>query len=71
MLLKVEPTSVTVFLFVYLFIIFFILDIDECGQMQNMINDCEQLCFNLVGSYVCGCQIGYELSENGRNCTGT
>ncbi|XP_033637278.1 tolloid-like protein 2 [Asterias rubens] len=40
-------------------------DINEC---QRNSGDCEQACLNLIGSYVCGCQYGYVLAANYRNC---
>ena len=40
---------------------------DEC---ETGADDCEQICLNLEGSYECSCSDGYELDENGRNCTG-
>lgn len=42
-------------------------DIDEC---QIYLPDlCDHYCINTDGSYVCDCEIGYKLSENGHNCT--
>jgi hypothetical protein len=49
---------------IMLFVTF--LDIDECAG----INDCQQLCGNTEGSYVCSCSDGFNLSDDGRNCTG-
>ena len=46
---------------------FVTLDIDEC---ETGADDCEQICLNLEGSFECSCSDGYELDENGRNCTG-
>ena len=40
---------------------------DEC---ESGADDCDQICLNLEGSYECLCSDGYELDENGRNCTG-
>ena len=40
---------------------------DEC---LTGADDCEQICLNLEGSFECSCNDGYELDENGRNCTG-
>lgn len=31
-------------------------------------HDCEQICVNTPGSYVCQCYDGYELEENGKKC---
>ncbi|XP_074032807.1 protein tolkin, partial [Leptinotarsa decemlineata] len=38
---------------------------DECSRIQH---GCQQLCVNTLGSYVCACDIGYELHSNGKNC---
>jgi hypothetical protein len=38
-------------------------DINECA-----FDPCEQTCTNLVGSYVCGCDSGFTLNENGFIC---
>ncbi|XP_078665878.1 uncharacterized protein LOC144908217 [Branchiostoma floridae x Branchiostoma belcheri] len=42
-------------------------DINECVQGQK----CEQPhnCVNILGSYTCGCDLGYTLDSNGLNCT--
>ena len=37
-------------------LLFFLSDIDECET-----NPCDQLCTNLVGSYNCSCNNGYQL----------
>ena len=42
-------------------------DINECGQGTH---NCEQLCINTVGSFVCNCRSGYRLSSDGRTCSG-
>lgn len=31
---------------------------------------CEQRCINYWGSYRCGCETGYRLSDNNRTCEG-
>ena len=42
------------------------IDIDECtGE-----NDCGHTCTNTHGSYECSCLTGYELSEDGKSCSG-
>ena len=43
-------------------------DIDECAVDNNA--GCEQVCNNLPGSYTCGCNDGYQLDEDGHNCSG-
>ena len=44
-----------------------VVDIDECSEETD---GCEQNCFNTVGSYTCGCNVGYVLVPDGRSCTG-
>ena len=44
------------------------IDIDECSPPYT--SNCEQICMNTEGSYECGCHSGYQLDENGMNCTG-
>ena len=34
------------------------------------VNDCEQECENVQGSYTCGCYEGFELSSDGKSCNG-
>ena len=41
-------------------------DINECESNQN---GCEQLCFNVPGSYSCDCHYGFRLDENRRSCS--
>ncbi|XP_019643307.1 PREDICTED: peroxidasin-like [Branchiostoma belcheri] len=41
-------------------------DSDECHNPD--MNDCEQICINLVGSYLCACQDGLVLRADGRSC---
>lgn len=43
------------------------LDIDECLEGTD---GCVQLCSNIVGSYVCGCNSGYRLATDGHACNG-
>ena len=44
------------------------LDIPNC-----MINDhnCSQICVEVEGSFNCSCYSGYELQDDGANCTGS
>ena len=42
-------------------------DIDECS---NNDDKCSHMCFNIDGGYNCDCNGGYELDNNGYNCTG-
>ena len=43
-------------------------DVDECEE--GGANDCQQLCDNTEGSYVCSCTDGFTLADSS-NCTGT
>ena len=53
----------------YLFVTWSILcpDINECTLG---ISGCSQICINTIGSYVCECLIGYELSMDNATCDG-
>ena len=42
-------------------------DIDECARGTH---ECNQTCNNTIGSYTCGCNAGYRLAPDGRNCEG-
>ena len=42
-------------------------DINECDTEEH---GCMHICNNTEGSYECLCEDGYELTEDGRNCTG-
>ena len=44
-----------------------IIDINECASNEN---DCEQQCFNSIGSYKCGCDEGCEFNETANTCQG-
>ena len=44
-----------------------ITDIDECREGSP----CQQGCVNIVGSYACTCNSGYQLAADGRTCEGT
>ncbi len=47
---------------------YFLLDVNECSSVAN--NICQHVCVNTPGSYTCGCNLGYELNVDGRNCDG-
>lgn len=40
-------------------------DIDEC-RLNN--HGCHQFCVNTAGSYLCACQDGFSLAEDGKTC---
>ena len=42
-------------------------DIDECAIGTS---GCSQLCNNTIGSYVCLCNPGYQLSSDNKACIG-
>ena len=42
-------------------------DINECERSEH---NCSQLCDNVPGGFVCGCEAGYSLQGDGVNCTG-
>ena len=43
------------------------LDKDECATGEH---DCQQICFNTPGSYMCLCDTGYQLGTDGHTCEG-
>ena len=43
------------------------LDVDEC---QASLDNCQQLCNNTWGDYLCDCRAGYSLNPDGRSCDG-
>ena len=42
-------------------------DIDECNDGTH---DCSQTCTNTMGSFVCGCNVGYHLDDDDTTCIG-
>ena len=43
-------------------------DVDEC--LDSALNDCEDKCINIIGSYNCSCDDGFILDIDGRSCNG-
>ena len=43
------------------------LDIDECSINNG---GCDEMCTNTNGSYVCSCNDGYILNDDGLTCDG-
>ena len=41
------------------------LDVDECSQSNH---SCQHRCVNTIGSYVCSCDAGHSLTDDGRTC---
>ena len=50
------------------FLVFAFSDINECLEGTD---ECQQVCNNTIGSYLCDCRIGYALNDDGRTCSGT
>ena len=46
---------------------FHITDHNEC---LDGTHECDQVCTNTDGSYICSCNTGYTLDSNGNSCTG-
>ena len=46
---------------------FSLIDVDECIENSS---GCAQICHNTIGSYTCGCNIGYSLGSNNHSCDG-
>lgn len=46
---------------------FLFTDIDECAVNNG---HCEHNCTNEAGGYSCRCASGYQLDQDGHNCTG-
>lgn len=51
----------------YLSSLLLFLDVDECTD--DLLNPCDQVCVNSIGSYMCECNIGYYLTNNNK-CLG-
>ena len=45
----------------------FLSDIDEC---REGLDECEQICHNVPGSFECMCRHGYYLAPNKKDCFG-
>ena len=43
------------------------LDTYECAVNNG---GCDSNCDNTIGSYICTCDIGYQLKEDGHTCEG-
>ena len=57
------------FLFIFISLFFVQLDINECAANTD---GCAHNCYNLIGSFYCGCNSGYELSTiDNKTCSGT
>ena len=49
------------------YIIYTKTDINECTTYNGA---CDHTCTNTEGSYTCSCNFGYQLENDGHNCTG-
>ena len=47
--------------------IYSISDTDECNTTNG---GCEQVCTNILGSFYCSCNNGYQLQQDGSSCNG-
>lgn len=41
------------------------IDVDECIEDNG---NCSNICINLLGSYLCACETGYELDVDKHSC---
>ena len=42
-------------------------DVDECSEM---LDNCDHICINTSGSFVCQCYVGFKLQSDGHTCEG-
>ena len=49
------------------YIMYINIDINEC---LNYNGACGQICTNTNGSYTCSCNSGFQIKNDGHNCTG-
>ena len=47
--------------------VYYHIDINECNAANG---GCERNCNDTIGSFICSCDTGYQLNENGLNCNG-
>ena len=52
---------------IHVYMCFLLLDNNECDKGTH---NCLQLCTNIVGSFYCGCNMGYVLNSDGATCVG-
>jgi hypothetical protein len=55
-----------IYLKAFTYLKLFLADINECDAS----NQCAQQCYNVLGSFICQCNQGYELSSDRINCEG-
>lgn len=49
-------------------VLYFFHTVAEINECLNGTDNCEQICTNTLGSFVCSCNEGFELEENGFSC---
>ena len=64
--LSVFIVSTRLLLFVILYHIYQISDINECTELAN--GGCSMMCRNWMGSYECDCYPGFSLMQNNHTC---
>ena len=40
------------------------------GVVQQPGIECEQICINTIGSFICNCNPGYQLNDDSKTCSG-
>ena len=48
-------------------LLYFLIDIDECDEGTS---GCTHNCMNIIGSYICSCDLGYRLESDRQTCYG-
>eukprot|EP00922_Rhytidocystis_sp_ex-Travisia-forbesii_P016855 GHVS01025160.1.p1 GENE.GHVS01025160.1~~GHVS01025160.1.p1 ORF type:complete len:559 (-),score=95.84 GHVS01025160.1:56-1732(-) len=43
-------------------------DLNECDDLDGIMNPCQQTCHNQIGGVLCSCREGYTLMSDGRSC---
>eukprot|EP00922_Rhytidocystis_sp_ex-Travisia-forbesii_P043594 GHVS01065040.1.p1 GENE.GHVS01065040.1~~GHVS01065040.1.p1 ORF type:complete len:535 (+),score=83.69 GHVS01065040.1:29-1633(+) len=43
-------------------------DLNECDDLEGMMNPCQQNCHNQIGGVLCSCREGFTLMSDGRSC---
>lgn len=49
------------------------LDVNECQETIGSVvsnGGCQHNCNNTIGSYICSCNKGYSLADDGKTCQG-
>lgn len=65
--LVVNKYSPCVYLAVFMFTMYLVLDINECSSNNG---ECSVTCVNTPGGYYCECPIGYNVDTSGFGCEG-